>query len=64
MKKAANGKPDQNKNKMAAAMADMQALEPPEEPRQRRFKTNESADPNLPFCCRCERACSSSLVFF
>lgn len=40
MKKAAAGKPDANK--MSLAMADMQALEPPEEPRQRRFKSNDS----------------------
>jgi Protein of unknown function (DUF3987) len=45
MKKAANGKPDQNK--MASAMADMQALEPPEEPQQRRFKSNDSTTEKL-----------------
>lgn len=40
MKKAATGKPDQDK--MALAMADMQALEEPEPPHQRRFKSNDS----------------------
>jgi len=40
MKKAATGKPDPNK--MAMAMADMQGLQEPEPPRQRRFKSNDS----------------------
>ena len=39
MKKAAAGKGDGLK--MDSAVADMQALAPPEEPRQRRFKTND-----------------------
>ncbi|WP_295525625.1 YfjI family protein [uncultured Pseudacidovorax sp.] len=40
MKKAAAGKPDQDK--MAAAMADLQTLEEPEEPHARRYKSNDS----------------------
>ena len=40
MKKAAGGKPDHLK--MNAAIADLQGLEPPEEPRVRRFKSNDS----------------------
>jgi hypothetical protein len=40
MKKAANGGPDDLK--MAAAKAEMQALTEPQEPRQRRFKSNDS----------------------
>ncbi len=39
MKAAANGKGDDLK--MSAAVADLQALSAPEEPRQRRFKTND-----------------------
>lgn len=39
MKKAASGKPDADK--MALAMEDMQALEPPEKPYLRRFKSND-----------------------
>lgn len=39
MKKAASGKGDGLK--MDLAVADLQSLEPPEEPRQRRFKTND-----------------------
>ena len=45
MKKAASGKPDANK--MALAVADMQALEPPEKPYQRRFKSNDSTGEKL-----------------
>lgn len=40
MKKAASGKVDQEK--MQLAMADLQALQEPEPPRQRRFKSNDS----------------------
>lgn len=40
MKKAASGKPDSGL--MQAAMNDLQSLEPPEPPRQRRFKSNDS----------------------
>lgn len=40
MKKAASGKPDQDK--MTAAVHDLQALEEPEEPRARRYKSNDS----------------------
>ncbi len=40
MKKAATGKGDGDK--MALAIADMQAIEEPEEPHQRRFKSNDS----------------------
>lgn len=40
MKKAASGKPDAMK--MDAAVADMQDLQAPEEPHQRRFKSNDS----------------------
>ena len=40
MKKAAGGKPDHLK--MNAAIADLQGLQPPEEPRVRRFKSNDS----------------------
>lgn len=40
MKRAASGKGDADK--MALAVSDMQAMEPPEEPRQRRFKSNDS----------------------
>jgi hypothetical protein len=40
MKRAASGKPDAPK--MEAAVADMQALQPPEAPQQRRFKSNDS----------------------
>lgn len=40
MKKAASGKGDGDK--MALAIADMKAIEPPEEPVQRRFKSNDS----------------------
>jgi hypothetical protein len=40
MKKAASGKPDADK--MALAMADLQALEAPKEPHERRFKSNDS----------------------
>lgn len=40
MKSAAKGKPD--KDKMYAAMADMQSLEAPQPPQQRRFKSNDS----------------------
>lgn len=40
MKKAASGKGDGNK--MALAINDMQAIEAPEEPHQRRFKSNDS----------------------
>ncbi|WP_423460391.1 YfjI family protein [Ottowia sp. VDI28] len=40
MKKAATGKGDGDK--MALAIADMQAIEAPEEPHQRRFKSNDS----------------------
>jgi hypothetical protein len=40
MKKAASGKPDHLK--MSAAIADLQDLHAPEEPRERRFKSNDS----------------------
>ena len=40
MKKAAAGKGDGLK--MDAAVAELQSLEPPEEPHQRRFKTNDA----------------------
>lgn len=40
MKKAASGNGDAGK--MDAAVADLQSLEPPEEPHQRRFKTNDA----------------------
>ena len=40
MKKAASGKGD--KLKMSAAVMDLQDLEPPEEPHERRFKSNDS----------------------
>lgn len=40
MKKAATGKGDDLK--MSAAVADMQDLEPPEKPHERRFKSNDS----------------------
>jgi len=40
MKKAATGKGDGDK--MALAIADMQAIAPPEEPHQRRYKSNDS----------------------
>ena len=40
MKKAAGGKPDQLK--MNAAIADLQDLQAPEEPKERRFKSNDS----------------------
>lgn len=46
MKKAASGdKPDAKK--MRTAMADLQSLEAPEEPRQRRFKSNDSTTEKL-----------------
>lgn len=45
MKKAAGGKSDADK--MHAAVADMQTLQPPEEPRQRRFKSNDSTTEKL-----------------
>jgi hypothetical protein len=45
MKKAASGKPDPLK--MDAAIADMRALQEPEEPHQRRFKSNDSTVPKL-----------------
>jgi len=40
MKKAASGKVDQLK--MSAAVADLQCLQAPEEPKERRFKSNDS----------------------
>ena len=40
MKKAAGGKPDHLK--MNTAIADLQDLQPPEEPKERRFKSNDS----------------------
>jgi len=40
MKKAASGKPDQDK--MTAAVHDLQALEEPEKPHARRYKSNDS----------------------
>jgi hypothetical protein len=40
MKKAAGGKPDDLK--MIAAIADLQSLQAPEEPNERRFKSNDS----------------------
>ena len=40
MKKAASGKVDQLK--MSAAIADLQSLQAPEEPKERRFKSNDS----------------------
>lgn len=40
MKKAAGGKVDHLK--MNAAIADLQGLQPPEEPKERRFKSNDS----------------------
>ncbi len=40
MKKAASGKPDPLK--MSAAVADMQAIQPPEEPHCRRYKSNDA----------------------
>lgn len=40
MKKAASGKPDEQK--MQLAMADMQNLQPPVEPHARRFKSNDA----------------------
>ena len=40
MKKAAGGKGD--RLKMAAAIADLQDLQAPEEPKERRFKSNDS----------------------
>lgn len=45
MKKAASGMP--NQDKMALAMADLQALEPPAEPQHRRFKSNDSTTEKL-----------------
>jgi hypothetical protein len=45
MKKAAIGKVDSDK--MNAAVADMQELEPPEKPTQRRFKSNDSTTEKL-----------------
>ena len=45
MKRAASGKPDSDK--MAAAVADMKGLQPPEEPHQRRFKSNDSTTEKL-----------------
>ena len=40
MKRAAGGKGDENK--MLAAVADLQSLQPPEKPHERRFKSNDS----------------------
>lgn len=45
MKKAASGKPD--KIKMELAMADMQNLQAPDEPRARRFKSNDATTEKL-----------------
>lgn len=45
MKKAAAGKPDQNK--MDAAKADLQTLEEPVEPHARRFKSNDATTEKL-----------------
>ena len=45
MKKAASGKPDEQK--MLMAMADMQRLQPPEEPHARRFKSNDATTEKL-----------------
>lgn len=45
MKRAAAGKPDQDK--MTAAMVDLQALQEPEEPRARRFKSNDATTEKL-----------------
>ncbi len=45
MKKAATGKGDPDK--MAMAVTDLQTIEPPEEPRPRRFKSNDSTTEKL-----------------
>lgn len=42
MKKAASGKGTGNAESMALAMAEMQNLQPPEKPHERRFKSNDS----------------------